>query len=104
LTILISPFIPHIAEEVWQMLGKSGSILNARLPEFDTKKAEKDIIEFVVQVNGKVRAKFDVPKSTSQEEIETKAFEDSKIQSYLENQQIVKKIFVKDKLLNIVIK
>ncbi|MCP4482803.1 MAG: leucine--tRNA ligase [bacterium] len=104
LIIAISPFIPHLAEEIWQMLDKSGSIINAAWPKFDAKKAEKDTLEFVVQVNGKVRAKFEVDKDTEQLIIENLAFKEIKVQQHTTNKKIVKLIFVKNKLLNIVVK
>jgi leucyl-tRNA synthetase len=104
LIIMLSPFIPHIAEEIWELFGSKNSIINQAWPVYDSKKAEKDEIVFIVQINGKLRAKFDITKGASEETIEKLLENDEKIKSYLEGTQIIKKIFVKDKLMNIVLK
>jgi leucyl-tRNA synthetase len=104
LVILISPLIPHICEEIWQILGNKESIVFAKLPVFDSQKAEKDEIVFVIQINGKLRSKYSLKKDESQETIEKLIFSDDKLKPYLEGQEILKKVFVKNKLLNIVVK
>ncbi|MDR0676852.1 MAG: leucine--tRNA ligase [Elusimicrobiota bacterium] len=102
--ILISPIVPHITEEIWQKLGNKESIILSKLPVFDSKKAEKDKIIFVIQINGKIRAKYDAKKDEIQENIEKIIFADEKLKTYLENKKILKKVFIKNKLINIVVK
>lgn len=104
LCILLNPIIPHITEEIWQMLGEKSILSLTKLPEFDEKKVEKDEIVFVVQINGKLRNKYDIPRDMSEENIMEKVLKDEKLKPYLENKEILKKIFVKNKLLNIVVK
>ena len=104
LTIMLSPFVPHIAEEIWKMLGNNNSVVTQTWCEYDSKKAEKDEIVFIVQINGKLRGKFDIAKGTSQEEIEKLIEIDEKLKVHLEGKEIVKRIFVQDKLMNIVVR
>lgn len=104
LVIMLSPFVPHICEEIWSLLGNSNSVVTQNWPSFDAKKAEKDEVIVVIQINGKLRGKFDVSKGTSQADIEKMVDADAKIKLHLEGKEIVKKVFVQDKLLNIVVK
>ena len=102
--ILLSPFAPHLSEELWHMMGHADFVLNAEWPKVDEKALELEEMEIVVQINGKVRAKIVIDANATEEEIKNKAFEEEKIKKYLENSEIKKVILVKGKLLNIVIK
>ncbi|GAB6189420.1 leucine--tRNA ligase [Marinitoga arctica] len=102
--ILLSPFAPHLSEELWHMMGNSDFVLNAEWPKVDEKALEVEELEIVIQVNGKVRAKIFVDANATEEEIKNKAFKEEKIKKYLENSELKKVILVKGKLLNIVIK
>ncbi|WGS64773.1 leucine--tRNA ligase [Marinitoga aeolica] len=102
--ILLSPFAPHLAEELWHMMGHSTFVLNAKWPEVDKNALKVEELEIVVQINGKVRAKIVVDANATEEEIKNKAFEEEKVKKYLENSEVKKVILVKGKLLNIVIK
>ncbi|SHE52498.1 leucyl-tRNA synthetase [Marinitoga hydrogenitolerans DSM 16785] len=102
--ILLSPFAPHLSEELWHMMGHNTFVLDAQWPTVDEKALEVEELEIVVQVNGKVRAKIIVNANSSEEEIKNKAFENDKVKKYIENAEIKKVILVKGKLLNIVIK
>nr|WP_276318591.1 class I tRNA ligase family protein [Marinitoga lauensis] len=102
--ILLSPFAPHLSEELWHMMGHSTFVLNAKWPEVDEKALEVEELEIVVQINGKVRAKIIVDANATEDEIKNKAFEEEKVKKYLENAEVKKVILVKGKLLNIVIK
>ncbi|AEX84807.1 leucyl-tRNA synthetase [Marinitoga piezophila KA3] len=102
--ILISPFAPHLAEELWEMMGHEDFVLNAQWPTVDEEALKVDEIEIVIQINGKVRDKMIVDASASEDEIKEKAFELDKIKKYVENAEIKKVILVKGKLLNIVVK
>lgn len=100
---LIAPFAPHLAEEMWEMTGHSESIFSQKLPTFDEALTINDECVVVVQINGKVRAKIDIQKGKSKQELEHIAFENSAIKKWLENKSVIKVITIPDKLVNIVI-
>lgn len=102
--LILAPFVPHITEELWERIGKTGSIHEQRWPDYDEDALEVDEIEIVVQINGKVKGKLIVPVDASNEEILNTAKEDSKIKSLIEGKTIVKEIVVPGKLVNIVVK
>ena len=101
---LLSPLAPHVAEELWAVLGHEGTITYAEWPAFDESKMVDDEIEVVVQVLGKVRAKVKVAKDISKEELEKVALEDSRVQEFIEGKTVVKVIVIPSKLVNIVVK
>jgi len=103
LTLLISPIMPHLADEFWEMLGKTGFTLLETWPAFDPEAAAEEEMTIVVQVNGKVRDRLQVPVGTAQEEVERLALASDKVQSELTGKQIRKIIPVPGKLINIVI-
>ena len=101
--LILAPIAPHITEELWQKLKPgSGSVHRQPWPVFDEGLAAEDLITLVVQVNGKVRDRLEIPAGTSKEETEQTALAAPKIQSYLEGKQIHKVIVVPDRLVNIV--
>ncbi|MCD4761587.1 class I tRNA ligase family protein, partial [bacterium] len=105
--VLVSPLAPHIAEELWAGLGYNESIFNPeRLgwPEYDPELAKDETIDLVVQVNGKVRDIVEIDADIEEDEAKKIAQDSEKIKKWLENKRIVKIIFVKGKLINIVIK
>ena len=104
LTLLLSPYTPHLAEELWEMLGHEPSVALAEWPGYDEKKTIDDEIEIVVQVNGKVRAKLQMPRSASKDEMLSQAKANEKVQGWMEGKTIVKEIVVPGKLVNIVVK
>ncbi len=101
--LLISPFAPHIAEELWGEVGEKKSICNETWPEWDENIAKEEEIELVVQINGKVRAKVMIPAGLDNESIKEKAFGESKIKEYIKEKSLKKVIVVKSRLVNIVI-
>jgi leucyl-tRNA synthetase len=101
--LLISPFAPHFAEELWKEMGKEKSILHEAWPAWDEETAKEEEIELVVQINGKLRAKVMVPAGLDDETIREKAFSDLKIKEQIEGKQLKKVIVVKSKLVNIVV-
>jgi leucyl-tRNA synthetase len=102
--ILLSPFAPHIAEELWQAIGEKGFILNEPWPEYDEELALEQMIELVVQINGKVRSKIMIPQGLSDEEVTKIALDDEKVKQWIDGKEILKVIPVKGKLVNIVVK
>jgi leucyl-tRNA synthetase len=101
--MLLAPFAPHFAEEVWTNLGNKKSIHAQPWPKFDPKKIKEDEVNLVVQVNGKFRAMIKVPTGITQKEAEDLVKKDENVSKWLENQTIKKIIFVPNKLINIVI-
>lgn len=101
--ILLSPFVPHIAEELWEKRGKTNSIFLQKWPVWDETKIIDEMVNIVFQVNGKVRDIQKVSVDISEEEMEILARESEKIQKYIEGKEIKKIIFVKGKLINFVV-
>jgi len=103
LTITLSPFAPHISEELWKALGNDGGILKASWPAWDESALKLDQILIVVQVNGKVRSRIHVPADSSDEDVKQAALEDERIQSYVSGKELRRVIVVPKKLVNIVV-
>lgn len=101
--LLLSPFAPHISEEIWEIFGHKKSISLEVWPAADPKYLVQDRVDFAIQVNGKLRGTVSAAPSAAQEEIRKLAFENPKISAYLQG-QIMKEIFVPKKLYNFVIK
>lgn len=102
--VLLSPFAPHMTEELWSMLGNKESIHIEKWPNYDSKAIVKDEVEIVIQVNGKVRDKLFVNKGISKDELEKTALENDRIKSFIDGKNIIKVISVPGKLVNIVVK
>jgi leucyl-tRNA synthetase len=103
MALVLAPLAPHIAEEFWAEMGNEKSIFTEKWPEFDENNLEDDQFELVIQVNGKVRDRMKVSRQITQEEAEKKALESDKITKHLNNQKPKKIIYIKEKLINIVI-
>lgn len=101
--LLLAPFCPHIAEELWVAIGFKPSILEQRWPEWDEAIAKEEEIELVIQVNGKVRSKLMIAAGISDEEIKELALHDDKIRTYIEGKTIKNIFVVKGKLVNVVV-
>jgi leucyl-tRNA synthetase len=102
--LLLSPFAPHIAEELWQALGHQQSLAHEPWPEFDSVLAKEDTIEIPVQINGKVRSKLTLPSGADATAMEAAARTDERIAELLSGKQILKVIPVPGRLINFVIK
>ena len=100
---MLSPFAPHIAEELWQELGEKQSITYAPIPPVDPQYLVDDTAIYIVQINGKLRGKFDLPKDKTEEELMKLVREKPEMEKYLAG-EVIKTIFVPNKLLNIVMK
>ncbi|MFM9532762.1 leucine--tRNA ligase [Lysinibacillus sp. IITD104] len=101
---MLAPIAPHIAEELWQLLGHNSTLSYEQWPTYDEAKLVDDEVEIAVQVAGKVRAKIVVAKDASKEDIEKVALADEKIQEYMAGKSLVKIIVIPGKLVNIVVK
>jgi leucyl-tRNA synthetase len=102
--LLLSPMAPHLAEELWQLLGNKDSLAYETWPTFDEALTKSKQIEIPLQVNGKLRAKLTVPAEVSKEELEKLAMQDQRIQELTSGKNIVKTIVVPGRLFNVVVK
>jgi leucyl-tRNA synthetase len=100
--LLLSPFAPHISEELWEAIGNQPSIFSQTWPGWNDEAAREEEVELVIQVNGKLRSKAMIPRGKSDEEIKELALHDSKIKEIIGTGSIRKVIAVKGKLVNIV--
>ena len=100
---ILSPYAPHICEELWQRLGARDFIARETWPVHDEKLCIEEMITLVVQVNGKLRDRISVPRGTSGKELEETALQAAPIQKYLEGKKVVKVVTVPDRLVNIVV-
>ncbi len=105
LVVMLAPFSPHVAEEMWEGLGHEGGLLkSATWPTADPELARKEELEIPVQVNGKLRSRVVVSPDVSEEDLRTMALADAKVQSFIDGHQVVKVIVVPQRLVNVVIK
>lgn len=102
--VLIAPFAPHIAEELWHQLGNEGTVCDATWPEFNEKYLIESEIQLTVSFNGKARYQKKFPADAQNDAIQKEVLEDERSQKYLEGKQVIKVIVVPKKIVNIVIK
>ncbi len=102
LVLMLSPFAPHVAEEMWEMTGREGLVCMQSWPGADREAARSEEVLIVVQVNGKLRSRIIVEAGTGEEEIRKRALSDGKVQGFLRGRAIRKMVYVPGKLLNIV--
>ncbi len=104
LALLLSPFVPHFADEIWESLGNEGFTFNQPWPQFNPEWTKEEEVTIVIQVNGKVRARISAPLNLPKEELEKLAIENPRIKKWIEDKEIKKIIVVPNKLVNIVVK
>jgi leucyl-tRNA synthetase len=104
LVLLLAPFAPHLAHELWEMLGEKRSLLRTPWPKYDPTLAKEEEIEIPVQINGKLRSLIVVPVDSAKEAIHERALSNEKIKAAIAGKQVVKVIVVPGKLANIVVR
>jgi leucyl-tRNA synthetase len=104
LALMLEPFAPYLAEELWEEQGREGPVFHQAWPAFDPDLAREEEAEVVIQVNGKLRGRVNVAFGTPRESLEKLALADTKIQPLLDGKQVLKIIVVPDKLVNIVVR
>jgi leucyl-tRNA synthetase len=100
---MLAPIAPHVCHTLWEALGNGSTLLDAAWPEADAAAMVRDSITLVVQVNGKVRAKLDVPADASKEAVEALALADANVQKHIADLTIRKVILVPGRLVNVVV-
>ena len=104
LLVLLAPMAPHITEELWERAGHTTSIHNEPLPEYDADLAADEMIELVVQVNGRVRATIELPVDVSEEDTKEAAMASENVRRHTDGKQVVKTIYVPGRLVNLVVR
>jgi leucyl-tRNA synthetase len=104
LVLMLAPFAPYLAHELWQKLGETDQLLRHPWPKYDPALAKEEEIEVAVQVNGKVRARIIVAADAPEDKVKSKALADPKVIAALEGKEVVKVVYVAGKLVNIVVK
>ncbi len=104
LLIMLSPTAPHLTEELWQLIGNKYSIHNQQWLKWDEKLTEEERATLVVQINGKMRDRFSVATSITEEEAKKMVMDSQKVQSYIDGKQVIKIIYVPGRLINLVVK
>ncbi len=102
--LILSPFAPHIAEELWSKLGNVASIQNVPWPEYDPELVKEEVVTLIFQVNGKIRAKQEMEFDTDEKTLEDTALDNENVKKHILGKQIVKIITVKNKMVNVVVK
>ena len=104
LVLLMAPFAPYLAHELWEMLGEKGSLLRASWPKYDPALAKEEEVEIPVQVNGKLRGRVLVPADADEDLVKQRGLADEKVKAAIAGKKIVKIIYVPGKLLNFVVR
>jgi len=103
LVLMLAPMAPHLAEELWELLGHDGGLDSTRWPEYIPQLAEEEQVEIVIQINGRVRGKMRVDGGLAGDELAERAMADPRIQPLLRGTRVVKRVVVPDRLVNLVI-
>jgi leucyl-tRNA synthetase len=102
--LVLAPYAPHLAEELWSALGHEESLMWEEFPQADPRWLEQELVEVPVQVNGKVRSKIEVAVDIGQEQIQQQVLADSRVQEYTEGKEIVKFVWVPGRMVNLVVR
>jgi leucyl-tRNA synthetase len=103
LVILLAPFAPHVSEELWHTLGHSGSVLNASYPVWDEQYLVESVKNYPISVNGKLRTQMDIALDATPQQVEALVLENEIVQKWMEQKPVKKIIYVKGKMINIVV-
>src|SRR5436309_1359022 len=104
LVLLLAPFAPYLAHELWEMIGEQGSLLRAPWPKYDAALAKEEEIEMPVQVDGKLRSRVLVPADAEEVFVLERALADEKVKAAIAGKQVVKRIYVPEKMVNLVVR
>ncbi|MGI8961997.1 MAG: class I tRNA ligase family protein, partial [Bryobacteraceae bacterium] len=104
LTLMLAPFAPYTAQDLWQILGNGGPVFREMWPSYDAELAKEDSVEIPVQVNGRLRAHLHVAPGTAREELERLALKQENVRPFIERKDVVKVIVLPDRLVNLVVR
>jgi leucyl-tRNA synthetase len=104
LALMLSPFAPYVAAELWEVLGEIGNLLRHPWPVFDPALAKEDETTYVIQINGKLRSHLVVPADSPEDMVKERALADEKVKAAVEGKEIAKVIVVAGKLVNVVVR
>ncbi|HLI62389.1 MAG TPA: leucine--tRNA ligase [Terriglobales bacterium] len=104
LVLMLAPFAPYLAQELWEMLGERSELLRTPWPQYDPALAKEEEVEYAIQVNGKIRSRIVVPAEASEDQVRELALADEKVKAAIEGKEIVKVMVVKGRLVNIAVK
>ncbi len=102
--LMIAPMAPHLAEEMWHFCGQNDSVFRGNWPGFDPQAVRFDMVSIAIQINGRVRGEITVPRDAAENEVIKLASEDPKVAGYLAGKSLIKKIYIPNKLINLVVK
>jgi leucyl-tRNA synthetase len=103
LVIMLAPYAPHIAEELWEVIEGKGSVFEERWPAYDERLASAGDVEIAVQVNGKLRSRLVVPRGMAEKEVMERVLADEAVKKFVNGNPLKKVIFVQDRLVNLVV-
>jgi leucyl-tRNA synthetase len=103
LVTMLAPFAPHFAEECWERLGHSSSVFETSWPTWEESLTVEDEVEVVVQIGGKTRSKVSVPRDAGQDQVVAAAHRDATVKRFVEGKEVRKVVYVKNRLLNLVV-
>jgi leucyl-tRNA synthetase len=104
LVLLLAPFAPYMAHDLWEMIGQKDSLLRAPWPKYDAQLAKEEEVEVPVQVNGKLRGRVVVPADAEENFVLERALAEEKVKAAIAGKPIVKKIYVPGKMVNLVVR
>ena len=104
LVLMLAPFAPYLAHELWEMLGETSDLLRAPWPKYDPALAKEEQIEIAIQVNGKVRSRITIPADATEDQVRELALAEEKIKSAIAGKEIIKMLVVSGRLVNVVVK
>ena len=103
LVVMLAPYAPHLAEELWERLGYETSVFQARWPEYDERLTRADEVELVVQVNGKVRTRLTVPRGLNEGQVMPLVLADPTVKRFVNGKPVRKVVYVQDRVVNLVV-
>ena len=103
LIVMLAPYAPHIAEELWEVMGHKTSVFEAKWPSYDERLASAGDVEIAVQVNGKLRSRLVVPRGMAEKDVLARVLADEAVKKFVDGQKVKKVIYVQDRLVNLVV-
>jgi leucyl-tRNA synthetase len=103
LIVMLAPYAPHIAEELWEVMGHKTTVFQATWPSYDERLASAGDVEIAVQVNGKLRSRLVVPRGMAEKDVLARVLADEAVKKFVDGNKVKKVIYVQDRLVNLVV-